>query len=227
MNIDARANIQDKVAADYSARYDELDSLNREWLKENPPLYDPRLVRGIGVDTRRCMALVAATENVGLGPAAFEPAWWNLIGALSKTGLPFVYPNFHHKFMITSPWTEDGVHADIEVKRVAMAGILPTIAPYHIYFNRVIPVSDGLILAGIPSRCLDADRNLLRAAGLCGEPTAGSVAVAVSILHWTAPVSVEDIETMLHNIIDTIPKGTIFARMAVNKLEHIEGSWLM
>jgi len=212
----------------YNPRYEEMDTRNREWLSKNSPIYDPLLVSEDAYsDKRRSLALIAHPDS----DTRFTSHWFSLIGQLLTNidSKLFVKPLFHQTFLVTSPWidgTTQTEHENLRAKVDLMNITMPAIKPYDITFDRLIPTKTGLVMCGIPSRCLDDDRNALRAAGLCGELYHLDI-VHSSILRWTAPVPPKEVEAMLA-ICDSFKKpDTIFATMRVNELLHTEASWLM
>lgn len=210
------------------AIYQEMKTRNTTWLKDNLFISDPSLINP-EKDTRRCIAIVTeGTWTKGTDYPLLETFIQNNV-ATKK----WIQPSLHHTFICLRPWGTQGDYEtpqDLADFQTIAQTYLPTIKPYTIHFDQIIPVQTGFVLCGIPTININHIRDSLRTQGLVkGERYHLDICHA-TLLRNTQPLSkLEQINLLsnplLHPHHPTNKKS--YLTLTVTHLHLCEASWLM
>lgn len=198
----------------------EMLARNLAWLRSNAFAPDPLLAEP-EADPRRCLALVAD------GEWRFHEAWSRIednLDGFMEDETRWMRPALHHTFLRVSPWGERGMADGVEVlSRLNDAGRFPP--RYTISFDRLCPVSTGILMLGTSDTDVNAYRDGIRALGLGDQDSRKCDIMHATLFRNTCHIAHEEQHALLDYLVSLGKEA--YATLRVTHLHLVEASWTL
>lgn len=210
----------------YVSIYEEMLNRNIQLLKTTGNSYDSFWKWN---DQKKCLAVVAKgrwkinTRNLT-----------KVLGML-EVNFPdmFIRPILHHTFMVVRPWCHTG-YSDMNNGdlRILLDDLSRSGAQkYSISFNKLIPVSTGLVMVGTPSHDINQWRCTFRELSKERDINLGELynldIAHSSLFRWVSPLTENQMLKFLNMVTKLNLEFNDFATFEVEGFDIVNASWLL